>query len=217
MQRKRPGYEQKARYSKERRPKPIIYIAGKGKVNKTEAAYFGSFSSDKYCIQFVQEGYSDPKGIVKKLKAKINDKRGIEFDLINDRAFCLIDTDCNKAKDEKIQQAIAEAMKDRKAPINILTSNPCFEIWFILHERYTERKYNTSAEVIDDLKRIREWKDYEKSDTDIHKKTIGNIDKAIWNAKKLEAKHISDGLKPQSVEFMPSTEIYKLAELLISR
>ncbi len=129
----------------------------------------------------------------------------------------MIDTDCNKAKDEKIQQTIAEAMKDRKAPINILTSNPCFEIWFILHERYTERKYNTSAEVIDDLKRIREWKDYEKSDTDTHKKTIGNIDKAIWNAKKLEAKHISDGLKPQSVEFMPSTEIYKLAELLISR
>lgn len=165
MERRKPGYERKKRNTGQREPKPIIYIAGEGNVNKTESSYFLSFVSDRYCIQFVQEGYSDPKGIVRKLKNKINDKRGLEFKAGRDKAFCLIDTDCDRKKNNKIEEAVLEAVRDKAAPVSIITSNPCFEIWFILHERYTtERKYNSSIEVINELKRIKGWEDYEKSD-----------------------------------------------------
>lgn len=215
MNRKKPGYEKKMRYTGHRKPKPVIFIAGEGINNKTESQYFLSFSSENYCVQFVQESHSDPKGIVKKLKNKINDKRGLEFDAQIDKAFCLIDTDCDKAKNIRIEEAVFEAGKDKKTPIGIITSNPCFEIWFILHERYTERKYNSSQDVITDLRRIKGWEDYKKSDKDTFYKTIRKIDNAIKNARSLERKHLEDGIKMQSVEFMPSSEVYKVVELLL--
>lgn len=215
MERKKPGYERKKRNTGHREPKPIIYIAGEGTLNKTESSYFLSFVSDRYCVQFVQEGYSDPKGIVRKLKSKINDKRGLEFKTERDKAFCLIDTDCDRKKNSRIEDALYEAGKDKALPISILTSNPCFEIWFILHERYTDKKYNSSSEVIVDLRRIKGWEDYEKSDTDTYRKTISKVETAIKNARKLERKHIEDGIKPQTVEFMPSSDVYKLVELLL--
>ena len=59
------------------------------------------------------------------------------------------------------------------------------------------------------------FEDYEKSDVDTYKKTIAYVGNAITNAKRLEEKHIKDGLKPQTVEFMPSTEIYRIVELLL--
>ena len=127
MQRKKPGYERKVRNSAHREPRPVIYITGEGLVNRTESAYFSDFRSDKYCIQFVQEGYSDPKGIIRKLKNKINDKHGLEFRPGTDRAFCLVDTDTDSSKNARIREAVLEAEKDRKPPITVLTSNPCFE------------------------------------------------------------------------------------------
>ncbi len=217
MQRKKPGYEKKKRNTGYREPKPIIYIAGEGTHNKTEYSYFRSFISDRYCVQFVQEGYSNPVGIVRKLRNKINDRNGLEFKIERDKAFCLVDTDCDRTKNGRIEEAGREAGKDSKTPISILTSNPCFEIWFILHDRYTDRKYNSSSEVVSDLRRIRGWEDYTKSDTDTYRKTIDKVDTAIKNAKKLEMKHTEDGIKLQTVEAMPSSEVYRLVELLLGR
>ncbi len=215
MQRKKAGYERKKRNTGHREPRPVIYIAGEGNVNKTESLYFQSFKTSRYCVQFVQEGYSNPKGIVRKLKSKINDKRGIEFNAQSDRAFCLIDTDCDNTKNGRIEEALREAEKDRKIPIEIITSNPCFEIWFILHERYTAKKYNSSSEVVSDLRKIKGWESYNKGDTDTYRKTIKNVQKAIRNARKLETKHLEEGIKPHTVEFMPSSGIYKLVEILL--
>ena len=216
MKKKKISYERKVRNSGLREPRPIVYIVGEGKRNKTEALYFESFKSNKYCVKFVQESYSNPQGIVKKLRKKLNDKNDIKFNCDRDMAYCLIDTDCNPSKNREIQLALIEARKDKKTPIIILTSNPCFEIWFILHERYTEKQYNKSLEVLDDLKKLNAgFEDYEKSDVDTYKKTIAYVGNAITNAKRLEEKHIKDGLKPQTVEFMPSTEIYRIVELLL--
>ena len=214
MQKKKAIIERKIRYSGKLEPKPIVYIAGEGKNNKTEANYFEAFKSNKYCVKFIQEGHSDPKGIVKKLKNKIKDKHDIMFRTGIDMAFCLIDTDCDHSKDIKIKEALDEAKNDQKAAVQILTSNPCFEIWFILHERFTSRKYNSSLEVIQELRRIDGWKNYEKSDSSTFQRIAGKTSFAIDNAKKLERQHIKDGLKPQSVSFMPSSEVYKLVEIL---
>ena len=217
MQKKKPGYDKKVRYSGHREPKPVIYIAGEGLVNKTESAYFSAFKTDNYCVQFIQEGYSDPKGIVRKLKSKINDKNGLKFRPGIDKAFCLVDTDTASSKDSRIREAVVEAEKDKNAPILVLTSNPCFEIWFMLHERYTEKKYNSSSEVVNDLRKIRGWENYSKSDTDTYRKTISKVAVAVQNAKKLEERHLEEGLKPQTVEFMPSSEVYRLVELLLKQ
>ena len=53
-----------------------------------------------------------------------------------------------------------------------------------------------------DLRRIKGWENYSKSDADTYRKTISKVDKAIQNARKLEKKHIEEGLKPQTVEFI---------------
>ena len=67
-----------------------------------------------------------------------------------------------------------------------------------------------------DLRRIKGWENYSKSDADTYRKTISKVDKAIQNARKLEKKHIEEGLKPQTVEFMPSSEVYTLVGFFLN-
>lgn len=83
--------------------------------------------------------------------------------------------------------------------IHLVISNPCFEIWYLLHKRYSTKKYDESEQVISELKNYQGWDNYSKSDNDTYEKTILDVDKAIKNAKRLEKEHIGCGLLPQTV------------------
>ena len=99
-------------------------------------------------------------------------------------------------------QAINEKLHKCKA--EMLLSNPCFEIWLLLHAKEQKAAINTDALIKELKKSAPVWKNYNKSAfTETQQSFLkGNTDIAVERAK---------GLK----EFQnPSTGIYKLIEML---
>lgn len=99
-------------------------------------------------------------------------------------------------------QAINEKLQKCKA--EMLLSNPCFEIWLLLHAKDQKTAIETGS-LIKELKNSAPvWKNYSKSSfTDTQKSFLNDkTDVAVERAKKLQ-------------EFQnPSTGIYKLIEML---
>ena len=101
-------------------------------------------------------------------------------------------------------QAINEKLQKCKA--EMLLSNPCFEIWLLLHAKDQRTAIKTDALIKELKKSDPVWKNYSKSAfTDTQKAFLNNnMDVAVTRAKELR-------------EFQnPSTSIYKLIELLSS-
>lgn len=99
-------------------------------------------------------------------------------------------------------QAINEKL--HKCNAEMLLSNPCFEIWLLLHAKDQKTAIETDA-VIKELKESAPvWKNYSKSAfTDTQKSFLNdNTYVAVARAKKLHEFH------------NPSTGIYKLIEML---
>ena len=94
--------------------------------------------------------------------------------------------------------------KLRKCKAEMLLSNPCFEIWLLLHAKDQKAAIETDALIKELKKSAPMWKNYSKSYfTDTQKSFLNdNTDLAVARAKKLH-------------EFQnPSTGIYKLIEML---
>ena len=101
-------------------------------------------------------------------------------------------------------QAINEKLHKCKA--EMLLSNPCFEIWLLLHAKDQKAAIETDALIKELKKSAPVWKNYSKSAfTDTQKSFLNNnTDVAVARAKILQ-------------EFQnPSTGIYKLIEMLSS-
>lgn len=99
-------------------------------------------------------------------------------------------------------QSINEKLRQCKA--EMLLSNPCFEIWLLLHSKDQKTAIGTETLIKELKKSVPVWKNYTKSSfTDTQKIfLINNIDTAVDRAKELR-------------EFQnPSTGIYKLIEML---
>ena len=94
-----------------------------------------------------------------------------------------------------------------KCKAEMLLSNPCFEIWLLLHTKDQKAAIKTDA-VVKELKKIApEWKNYNKSAfTETQQSVLkDSTDVAVARAKDLR-------------EFQnPSTGIYKLIEMLKKR
>lgn len=99
-------------------------------------------------------------------------------------------------------QAINEKLKKCKA--EMLLSNPCFEIWLLLHSKDQKSAIDTATLIKELKKSAAVWKNYSKSAfTDTQKSFLrSNTDVAAARAKALH-------------DFQnPSTGIYKLLEML---
>lgn len=152
-------------------------------------------------INLLKTWYKSPIRIVShiegtKITPSLVEKRTKElkisqWDKVN--TFLMYDMDV-KAINEKLHKCKAE----------LLLSNPCFEIWLLLHVKDQKTAIETDA-LIKELKKCAPvWKNYSKSAfTDTQKAFLNdNTDVAVERAK---------GLK----EFQnPSTGIYKLIEML---
>lgn len=195
------------RVRKERKQKNKIIIAVEGK-NKTEKLYFNNFDNGKksYSISFAKGNYTDPLNLVKML---IEEMKKIGVDLSDgDRAYCIFDTDIEPIKNTVIKEAKKLASL---SGIEIITSTPSIELWFLLHYEYTTASMDNKS-LINRLKKF--YPNYAKNInifSDINK----NINKAIDSAKKLEKHQLENGKIIGTVEANPSTEIYKIVEELL--
>ena len=99
-------------------------------------------------------------------------------------------------------QAINEKL--RKCKAEMLLSNPCFEIWLLLHAKDQKVAIETDALIKELKKSASVWKNYSKSAFTDTQKAFLNSNKDIAVARATELH-----------EFLnPSTGIYKLIEML---
>lgn len=198
------GQKKRGKISKKR--KKILLIGTEGK-NKTEKNYFSHFNrmqGNNYLIRFSDGNNTDPEGIVDNTidtvkKEELNFKDG-------DLAFCVFDTDIGDEKQKQIDAAIIKATKKN---VEIILSNPCFEIWFLQHFGYSTKEYKSNGEVLRTLEGF--IPDYEKnSDPFVILNPL--MAEAIKNSKRLEKYHDDLGRKSKSMERNPSTDVYKIIE-----
>jgi hypothetical protein len=174
----------KIRLSKEKQMKPNFFVFCEG---KTEIAY----------IKFLRSLYRVPIQVIpKKGKSNISkdDIENSKRDYVTtnqDKTFLMFDLDVAGVLEHL--QKIPDA--------ELLVSNPCVELWFLLH--YQEQKSKlTSKKCIQKLQSF--TKDYKKGVLSEEEKNVlaVNRDVAIKRAKLLEEYD------------NPSTTIYRLLELL---
>lgn len=192
----------RTRNKSNRRAKRVILIACEGK-NKTERNYFNGFAGrDKdYVIKIVPGNETDPVSLVKQTINKLHDySLNIKDD---DRAFCVFDTDTDMRKNTQINAAVKLA---RDNGINVITSCPCIELWFLLHFEYTTAFLDNSM-VLSKLKKyIPEYmKNY-----NIYPKISRYMFDAIKHAQRLEKYQLGLNRKIISVGANPHSDVYKV-------
>ena len=138
--------------------------------------------------------------------------RAEELDLTDgDCAFSLVDSDCSQDKDALIAQADRAAKKCTGFLTKQIVSNPCFEVWYILHFDYTTAQYAKSNDVVQQLKH-KYMPDYTKAKDGIYNEMRDRQDTACNNAKKLYQHCMSSNYVYHTSGFLPSTHMYILIQ-----
>lgn len=201
-------FEQRKRNIAQRKRNPFVIIGCEGR-NKTEKLYFNNFNSRKCIIKFSKGNSTDPKGIVQDL---INFIRNNEIKLEqDDKVYAVFDTDVGQNKQQQIEEARRLAKGSR---VEIITSTPTFELWFLLHFGFTTKAFSSNKALQDELKS--KISNYSKSDNTYFdvKDLTGQ---AIENAKRLEQYQLNEGQSLDSEKCNPYTGVYKVTEELINR
>ena len=201
--------DQKKRGKVSRKTKKIILIGAEGK-NQTERKYFKAFNQvqSEYKIMAGKGNNTDPVGVVEDL---LKSAKQEELDLKDgDILACFIDVDFKNGRDQELRAAMKLA---RQNNVSVFLSNPCFEIWYLLHFRYSTKLYGSNEEVIKELGSY--ISDYSKS-KDVYDVIENKIDQALLNTKRLESYHLENGTNDR-LKKLPSTEAYKLIEMILEK
>ena len=116
-----------------------------------------------------------------------------------DLGFIVLDIDSDPQKADKVLKLI---QKNRNQSIRFIVSNPTFEIWILMHFKYTTRYFADGDAVINELKR--HIPDYEKN-RDCFLACADRLQDAVSNSAKLEK--YFDGSSWPSVECNPRTDM----------
>ncbi len=185
---------------------PVIVLIVEGR-NVTETLYFRQYNKPHtgYILKVLASGSStDPEGMLANL-----DRFWKENDLDpskGDRGFIVLDLDCDDRKGQLIKK-----LEEKSKTAQFVVSNPCFEVWFLLHFRYTTHAFSNSTELIRELRRF--ISDYEKN-RDVSEILSSHTDAAFENAKKLIRYHTENRAPWPSNECNPRTDVPDILEAI---
>lgn len=189
-----------------RQSKKCILIVSEGA--KTEPNYFESLKNYWRLVtadvRVLGQGASPSKVVERAVR-----ERGAKADLARrnqgleyDEAWCVVDRDRHK----DLEKAKAEA---RKENIRFILSTPCFEIWFLLHFKYSTSPFNTFQELLPRLKRC--IPDYCKA-SNCFATLLPKLDTALSNAWKLRTHNKRTGSNNPATDVdLLVTELQKMA------
>ena len=207
------------RGSKPRRTKPVILIVTEGE--KSEPKYFEHFRTRQNNVEVrvvpnsKNGGKTDYLNLIRKASRICKDddlspKSGDSVWIVADGDVNYQAADAIKKKNEALTQARTTAEKEA---YSLLISNPCFELWYLLHLRYT----TAHLPDYDAVKKALEQagiKDYEKHN-DLYEQLASETFEAIKRAKRLETHQVENGFAlPLGIDANPFTEVYRLVEKL---
>lgn len=184
-------------------PKKKILIVCEGK--KTERLYFDGFKTRNSGVEILTPHgkCTNPKNIVDFAEYEMK-KESIDFDE-GDSVWCVFDVDENSNSVLKDTSDHAKKLK-----IKIALSNPCFELWYLLHYKQHSSEIFRD-DVIKELKMF--IKDYEKNKSFNHI-LQSNQQVAIERTKKLNALHEKNKHLLFSRESNPSSQVFQLVEYI---
>ncbi|KFX54716.1 RloB domain-containing protein [Clostridium botulinum] len=196
---KRRAEKSREQLRKRKKANPTIVIICEGK--DTETMYFDNFNS-KYTKVDVRIADKNSKG---KNKGKATDPENLvrkaieiskkDYDINEkdgDRVWCVFDVDINYNNNNATQSKIDEIQKAKvlsnKNKIRLGISNPCFELWYLLHFEYT----TANLKNYDDVKKRldKHISNYNKS-KNVYDELKDKLTIAISNSKKLKKHHES--------------------------
>lgn len=193
------SFSEKKRDTFTKTPKPLLLLIAEGR-NVTESQYFRQFQKQHsaFNIKILTPGSAtDPEKMLETLERywgmyDMSFTRG-------DRGYVVLDLDCNVKKARLIEKL------ERGSKIaRFIVSNPCFEVWFVLHYRYSTHVYSDGDEVIKDLKKF--IPGYQKN-TDVSETLSEMMDTALENAHKLVEYYEEMGYRWPSNECNPRTDV----------
>lgn len=206
------GEEKKGKGAKEKdRQHCKIYIFCEG---NTEEIYLKHFECADYNAEIipVDTGHTDAKGIVIYAKKHIS-RKDVGFKLeLGDRGYCVFDSDPKSNTDINTVFNILNGYGHKG--LYSIFSNPCFEVWFVLH--FKEAPYGKNAEQmkqeIKDLVKD-EYAQY-KETTDIYKFLLPMQRGALKRARLLHnaQKKVHDTV--YSHECNPYTDIFDFIDYM---
>ena len=185
----------------------VFLLIAEGK-NKTETLYFSNYQNRTglYALRILRAGSNtDAESLYKHMIAKWK-----EYELSaakGDMGIIVLDIDNDEQKAQKILQLMRN---NKESGIEFIVSNPSFEIWFLLHFRYSTKQYLTSKDVESELKKI--ILNYKKN-KDYFEVCKEKTQDAICNSKRL-AESWGDCVWP-SAKCNPRTDVGKLVDMLL--
>lgn len=183
-----------------KKKKPLILICTEGGKKSSEYLYFRHFASRDLRIQFSSGNSTDPEGMLEDLINYINNEDIKSEDEC--KIFLVIDTDLNENRIKKIEEIIP---KCQKYNIEIITSAPTFEIWYLMHYRKNKLKFSTSQDVKKELEKIN---GIYKENMDMYQSVIEMLEEAKKTALNIDQKIINDN--EDLFRSNPHTSIYKI-------
>jgi len=200
------SFSSKKRNKQSRKEKPMIIITAEGR-NETEARYFSNFRAADcpYIIKFHKAGnLTDPTKLAESIRKRWDAE---EADVrTGDMAFVVVDLDNKEDKAKEIQQLEAKNRVEK-----FIVSNPCFEVWYLLHYGFSTKSYINADAVIKELKK--HYPRYEKT-SDMYSLLKNKMDDAITNAEKLEKYYEKEEQLHTDVSRNPYTDVYKIVKML---
>jgi hypothetical protein len=183
---------------------------------QTEINYFNNFKN-KLKVNSIEVipftgPHTDAYGIIEDALSKIEKEKDTNP---IDETWCVFDADKNT-----VQQLYKAKKLAHKNSIKIIFSNPCFELWFLLHYKYTSATFKnpkpdgSNGDMVKvELKKIPEMKDYEKNIC-IYDKLKNMQETAFSHVKLLKAHHKSLKVDLYSLGSNPYTDVGVLVERL---
>ena len=128
---------------------PLIVICSEGGKKSSEYYYFRNYTNRNIRIQFSTGNSTDPKGMLEDLLKYMHNEDIASED--NCKIFLVLDTDLNEKRISEIKEIRQRCIDNN---IEIITSAPTFEIWYLMHYRGNKLKFQTSKEVKRELQNL---------------------------------------------------------------
>ena len=119
-----------------------------------------------------------------------------------DEVWCIFDTDEHK----NLPHALNDAIQSR---INVAVSNPCFELWLVLHVR--EQTRHIDRKEVQDLSEELGLTDGKNIPKTAWNTLVEAFDDAKRRARALDERHSGNDSPPRS---NPSTDVWRLVDRL---
>lgn len=189
-----------------RQRRPVVYLICEGK--ETETRYFRRFRTRECLIEIVpkESQHIEALSLVQHTKDVL--KQELYYPNDGDMVWCVFDRDDNTNQNLYAAEQLAEHLGYRVA-----FSNPCFELWILLHFRDQRAEMLNVEDVISVLRADRYLPQYEKN-MDVYDQLSGRQAEAIARAEHRMDSLNDDRIRIISRESNPATTVHTLVQYL---